>query len=240
MTSKRDWEIVGAVAADDDRLFFDEAEWQLLDAATARIIPTDHDPGAREGNVTRFIDRYLSGTGYIYASADGSGFLRLEGKEADAWQARVTALQQRYREGLRTLDQLSREMFQRPFTDLGGDQQDDVLAALSGWPKPERIQIKPVVDGGGGNARPGSGGAPPSNQPIPDDELEFFPMLVLHTRQGFYSDPVYGGNRDHIGWRVIGFPGPESLALTQTGQYSTVEYMLPDAEWPYSATDTAS
>ena len=52
--------------------------------------------------------------------------------------------------------------------------------------------------------------------------------------------PVYGGNRNHVGWEVIGFPGPKSLSLTQTGQFSTVEYMLPNAEWPYAATDTGS
>ena len=33
----------------------------------------------------------------------------------------------------------------------------------------------------------------------------------MHTRQGFYADPIYGGNRDRVGWRVIGFPGPASL-----------------------------
>ncbi|MGY1809830.1 gluconate 2-dehydrogenase subunit 3 family protein [Blastococcus sp. SYSU D00669] len=238
MTSKRDWEIVRDDSAADERLFFTEAEWLILDAATARIIPTDQDPGAREASVVRFIDRYLSGTRYIYASADGSGFLRLAGKEADAWQTRVTALQQRYREGLRTVDRVSGDMFQTPFTELDPDQQDEVLAALSGWPKPERVDIRPMVDGE--EARAGSGGAPPSNQPIRDDDLDFFPMLVLHTRQGFYSDPVYGGNRNHVGWEVIGFPGPRSLSLTQTGQFSTVEYMLPDAEWPYAATDTGS
>jgi gluconate 2-dehydrogenase gamma chain len=186
----------------------------------------------------RFIDRYLSGIGFIYASADGEGFLRIEGKEAESWERRVTALQERYRSGLRDLDARSQEMFQRPFTDLEPEQQDDVLAALSGWPKPSRVDIQPVVDGreeAGGvpsaGGVPGAGGAPPSNQPIRDDELEFFPMLVLHTRQGFYSDPVYGGNRDHIGWQVVGFPGPSSLAQTQRGEFTTLEYMLPDATW---------
>ena len=33
----------------------------------------------------------------------------------------------------------------------------------------------------------------------------------MHTRQGFYADPIYGGNRDRVGWQVIGFPGPASL-----------------------------
>jgi gluconate 2-dehydrogenase gamma chain len=233
MTSKRDWETVPVSADGDERLFFTEVEWRLLDAATARIIPTDHDPGAREAQVVRFIDRYLSGTGFVYASADGEGFLRLEGKEADAWQQRVTALQERYRSGLRELDARSQATFHRSFTDLGPEQQDDVLAELSGWPKPTSVQLQSVIDGERDGV-PGSGGAPPSNQPIRDDELDFFPMLVLHTRQGFYSDPVYGGNRDHIGWQVVGFPGPSSLAQTQRGEFSTLEYMLPDATWPYT------
>ncbi len=44
----------------------------------------------------------------------------------------------------------------------------------------------------------------------------------MHTRQGFYADPIYGGNRDRIGWKVIGFPGPASLNEVHTGRYSTL------------------
>ena len=232
VTSKADWPVTPDTAGEDEYLFFSEAERRTLDAATARIIPTDRDPGAREARVVRFIDRYLSGVGYIYASPDGSGFLDLQGKERGAWENRVGAMQRRYREGLQSLDRLSYERFERDFADLEASQQDDVLVAYSGWPKPLAVDITPMVKGR--KDKPGAGGAPPSNQPIPDDELDFFPMLVLHTRQGFYSDPVYGGNADHLGWEVIGFPGPSSLAHSRSGDYSTREYMLPDATWPYA------
>ena len=237
MTSKRDWDIVPDEAGPDDRLFFDVAEWELLDAVTARIIPTDHDPGAREARVVRFIDHYLSGTGYIYAAADGSGFLRLAGKEAEAWQRRISASQQRYREGLRTVETISRDRFGRRFVELGPEEQDQVLETLSGFGKPTVADIRPMVEGR--REVPGSGGAPPSNQPIPDDQLDFFPMLVLHARQGFYSDPVYGGNAGHLGWQVVGYPGPASLKLTQTGEFSTLDHMLPDAVWPWTSTDAS-
>jgi gluconate 2-dehydrogenase gamma chain len=50
------------------------------------------------------------------------------------------------------------------------------------------------------------------------------PLLALHTRQGFYADPIYGGNHDRVGWDVIGFPGPSSLAEVHSGRYSTLEY----------------
>jgi gluconate 2-dehydrogenase gamma chain len=35
----------------------------------------------------------------------------------------------------------------------------------------------------------------------------FFDMLLKMTVEGFFADPVYGGNRDMAAWRMIGFPG---------------------------------
>jgi gluconate 2-dehydrogenase gamma chain len=35
----------------------------------------------------------------------------------------------------------------------------------------------------------------------------FFDLLLKMTVEGFFSDPVYGGNRDMVAWRMIGFPG---------------------------------
>ena len=39
------------------------------------------------------------------------------------------------------------------------------------------------------------------------DSAVFFDQLLGMTVQGFFADPVYGGNRDMVGWRMIGFPG---------------------------------
>ena len=46
----------------------------------------------------------------------------------------------------------------------------------------------------------------------------------MHTRQGFYADPIYGGNKGRVGWQVIGFPGPTSLNEVFTGRYSTLAW----------------
>jgi gluconate 2-dehydrogenase gamma chain len=35
----------------------------------------------------------------------------------------------------------------------------------------------------------------------------FFEQLVGMTIEGFFSDPIYGGNKDMVGWKMIGFPG---------------------------------
>ena len=35
----------------------------------------------------------------------------------------------------------------------------------------------------------------------------FFELLLQNTMEGFWSDPIYGGNRDMAGWKLVGFPG---------------------------------
>jgi gluconate 2-dehydrogenase gamma chain len=220
MTSKADWPVIGSPVDPDDesRLFFDDHQWETIEAATARIIPTDHDPGAREARCVRFIDRYLSGINYVYAAADGSGFLELSGRLADAWRARIADMQETYREGIRRLDEIA-EPFGGPFKSLSEENQDRVLEVLSGQPKPDPVSLGRDV------------GVRTFLQGVFDEGLGFFDALCLHTRQGFYSDPVYGGNRDHVGWKVIGFPGPKSLKDTNDLSYSVREYFVLDYDW---------
>ena len=81
-------------------------------------------------------------------------------------------------------------------------------------------------------SRATAGFAPPApalQQTSHEIHLEFFPLLALHTRQGFYSDSIYGGNKDHVGWQLIGFDGPATLAETHSGRYTTRPYFA-DAE----------
>lgn len=35
----------------------------------------------------------------------------------------------------------------------------------------------------------------------------FFNMLLANAKEGFFADPMYGGNVDFAGWNLIGFPG---------------------------------
>ena len=39
------------------------------------------------------------------------------------------------------------------------------------------------------------------------DAASFFNMVLLHTIEGTFCDPAYGGNLDFIGWEMIGYPG---------------------------------
>ena len=38
----------------------------------------------------------------------------------------------------------------------------------------------------------------------------FFDFLLKHTVEGFFSDPIYGGNKNKVGWKMVGFPGAYS------------------------------
>lgn len=207
-------------------MFFTPHEWDTIEAASARIIPTDHHPGAREAKVVRFIDRMLAGTQFIFPAADGNGFLRMEGREEEAWAKRIAQRRAFYREGVAQMDALARERAGVDFVALDEETQDAVLEHLSGAERPGRFVVAERDEAG-------LGGAPAGNQPVNEDFLEFFPLLVLNTRQGFYGDPVYGGNEGRVGWGVIGFDGPPSLASTMDGSYTTRKYMVEGAEWPY-------
>lgn len=200
--------------------FFDAHQRATVEAAMARIIPTDGRPGAREAGAIDFLDRYLSGLDYIYAKPDGSGFETLEGKRAEAWQRRIDIMRGRYVEGIKELDRRSGARFGADFAGLDPDQQDEILSDTE-RSAPEdgaRVAEARVAAGYGAPVEPAL------QQTSTEVELDFFPLLCLHTRQGFYADPIYGGNRDRIGWEVIGFPGPKSLAEVHSGRYSALAW----------------
>ena len=199
--------------------FFDDFQRSTIEAAMARIIPTDHEPGASEAGTIDFLDRYLSGIDYVYARPDGSGFVQLEGKRAEAWRRRIEIVRHTYLEGIEELNQRSRGEFGDDFVDLAPDQQDFILAMME---QPDRDQERAREE-----EQAVAGFAPPEpalQQIAAEIDLDFFPLLALHTRQGFLADPIYGGNRDRAGWDVIGFPGPSSLTEAHAGHYSTLPY----------------
>ncbi len=39
------------------------------------------------------------------------------------------------------------------------------------------------------------------------DGKSFFEQAVKDVQMGFFADPIYGGNRDMVGWKMIGYPG---------------------------------
>jgi gluconate 2-dehydrogenase gamma chain len=47
----------------------------------------------------------------------------------------------------------------------------------------------------------------------------FFQSLLDMTIEGYFSDPVYGGNKDMVAWKMIGFPGAYANYYNTVDQY---------------------
>lgn len=200
-------------------IFFNPHQRATVEAAMTRIIPTDDTPGAREAGCILFVDRYLSGISFIFAKPDGTGFETLHGKSAEAWMQRIEIMRARYTDGIRDLDARARETFSSDFVDLAPEQQDQVLRAVEKAGTGEPTAVAPT------HALAALGSPEPAlQQTSAEADLDFFRLLVTHTRQGFYADPIYGGNKDQVGWKTIGFPGPASLKEVHTGRYTTLPY----------------
>ena len=198
---------------------FDPHQRATIEAAMARIIPTDDTPGAREAGCIDFLVRYLSGIDWIFAKPDGSGFEVLEGRSAAAWRQRIELMRIRYAEGVQDLDRRARAAHGTDFVDLSPDRQDAILTALEAN-VPDAPTTLTVSDGLAGPVS----AEPALQQTSTEVDLSFFPLLITHTRQGFYADPIYGGNKDRMGWATIGFPGPASLKEVHSGRYTTLQY----------------
>ncbi|MGB3828996.1 MAG: gluconate 2-dehydrogenase subunit 3 family protein [Ornithinimicrobium sp.] len=205
--------------------FFDASQRGTIAAAMARIIPTDEHAGATEAGCIDFLERYLSGTGHVYAKPDGSGFETLHGKREQAWRHRIEVVRRTYLRGVRELDERAQSVARTVFADLSPEQQDSVLHDMETGLTSQGAEVRPNLAYGGPVE-------PALQQTNAEVDLDFFSLLVLHTRQGFYADPIYGGNRDQVGWQLIGFPGPDSLAHVHNGTYSTLEWFATERAHP--------
>jgi Gluconate 2-dehydrogenase subunit 3 len=110
--------------------FFDAHQRATIEAAMARIIPADDQAGAREAGTVEFVDRYLSGIDFFCAKPDGSGFEKLEGRRAQAWQQRIEIIRAKYVEGIKELDRKNQSRFAADFVRLSPEQQDGILEKM--------------------------------------------------------------------------------------------------------------
>ncbi|MFO1024433.1 MAG: gluconate 2-dehydrogenase subunit 3 family protein [Acetobacteraceae bacterium] len=164
-------------------IYLSDPEIRFLEAAVEHLIPTDElGPGARDAGVVVYIDRQLAGTWGVHGRQYRSGPW-MEGTPEQGYQSRFTP-QEVYRVAIREIDQHCRAAFDRPFAQLKGEQQLLVLNEL------EADQI-----------------ALPSLS-----SKFFFDLLWRNTEEGYFADPLYGGNRDKVGWKLLGFPGVPSSA----------------------------
>jgi gluconate 2-dehydrogenase gamma chain len=158
-------------------LFFNAAEARFIEAACERLIPADE---SGPGALGAGVSNYLDKQ---LGGAWGAGE-RLyrsgpwqSGTPSQGYQLPFTP-GELFHTALRAINQ---ELEKRgaAFHDLPVDAQDNYLKSLEAGA--EDLDGVPCA--------------------------VFFNLLLGMTVEGFFSDPVYGGNRDMVAWRMIGFPG---------------------------------
>jgi gluconate 2-dehydrogenase gamma chain len=155
-----------------------QPEQAFIEAAVARLIPADElGPGAKEAGVSYFIDQQLAGA-YGTMGRNYKQGPWPEGTPQQGYQSRLMP-QEVYRAAIAEINVYCTGRYGKSFEALSGAQQDEVLGDLEAG----KVTLESV-------------GA-----------SFFFSLLLANTMEGFFADPIYGGNRDKIGWKLVGFPG---------------------------------
>jgi gluconate 2-dehydrogenase gamma chain len=160
-------------------VFFTADDAAFVEPAVARLIPADETgPGALEAAVPTYIDRQLAGAwGAGYQLYRSGPWVTTAASEL-GYQLPFTP-SELFRKALRALTTELSASKRGALGSLSPDDQDAYLRELEKHPRD--------LDG------------------VPSDT--FFESLLELTIEGFFCDPVYGGNTDMVGWRLIGFPG---------------------------------
>lgn len=170
--------------------FFTIDEAAFVTAAVDRLIPEDDWPSASQAGVVTYLDLQLAGA---YGSGDR---LYLNGpwqpgSPEQGYQLPLTPAQL-YRIAIAGVEQrIGEERQGARFADLPATEQDRILGLLE------------------------TGSFPLTELPPPI----FFETLLANTIEGYFADPIYGGNRDMAGWRMVGFPGAYANYLLEVEEH---------------------
>ena len=190
-------------------LFFDSDDAVFMEAALERLIPTDeHGPGALQNGVLIFIDRQLAG-----AWGAGERLYR-----NGPWQP--SAPSTRYQ-----LPHTPAELFRCALRGIEidlGQRPQPPSAGLAGFHSAPRTGVM-MVSTSATFSVPVSARRDFARLPVSDQDAYlkslqaggkdlagvpsqvFFESLLGLTIEGFFSDPVHGGEEDMVAW-IFGYP----------------------------------
>jgi gluconate 2-dehydrogenase gamma chain len=182
----------------DAMLVLTITEADFITAAVDTIIPADElSPSGSECGVVTFIDRQL-------ASAWGGGAKMyrggpfMPGKPEQGYQLALTP-REFFQVGVAAANQWSRKTYGKEFDRLSPADRVSALRAIEQG-------TAELVD---------------------FSSRDFFVQLLSITVQGFFSDPIYGGNRDKASWNMLGFPGLPATYAEKIDAYRDKRYLAP-------------
>jgi gluconate 2-dehydrogenase gamma chain len=163
---------------DEPLLTLTATEHAFFVAAADAIIPADElSPSGGDCGVANFIDRQLAG-----AYGTGARLYRQgpfpKGKPEFGYQLPLTP-REFFRAGVASANELTRKLYGKDFDRLNEEQR---IAALKSMEEGQ-AEFKGL------------------------SSAMFFNALLQITMEGFFADPIYGGNRDMASWKMVGYPG---------------------------------
>ncbi|KAF2389053.1 MULTISPECIES: gluconate 2-dehydrogenase subunit 3 family protein [Pseudomonas] len=159
--------------------YFTAEEWTFIKAAVAQLIPSDaQGPGALEAGVPEYIDRQMNTPYAAGALWFMQGPFNADAPAEMGWQSKLVP-KEIYRLGIAATDAWSKAFNGKVFAEQDSATRDDLLKQLEAG-KPEFDSVPSKI---------------------------FFNLLLQNTKEGFFCDPIHGGNKGMVGWTMIGFPG---------------------------------
>jgi gluconate 2-dehydrogenase gamma chain len=163
---------------DEPLLTLTATEHAFFVAAADTIIPPDQlSPSGSDCGVANFIDRQLAG-----AYGTGARLYRQgpfpKGKPEQGYQLSLNP-REFFRAGVASANEFTRKTWAKDFDRLNEEQRVIALKTM----EEGKAEFK-----GFGSAM-------------------FFNALLQITMEGFFADPIYGGNRDMASWKMVGYPG---------------------------------
>jgi gluconate 2-dehydrogenase gamma chain len=173
-------------------------EAAFVSAAVDTIIPSDElSPSGTDCGLVTFIDRQLASAWGGGAKMYRSGPFQ-NGKPEQGYQLPLTP-KEFFQAGIAAANAWSLKTYGKEFDRLASA---DRVAAL-----------KTMEEGKAEFAGVGS--------------RRFFDALLEITMEGFFSDPIYGGNRNRASWTMLGFPGLPATYADKFDAYLTKRYTAP-------------
>ena len=172
-------------------------EAAFFSAAVDAFIPADElTPSGTDCGIVTFIDRQLASAWGGGAKMYRSGPFR-KAKPEYGYQLPLTP-RQFFAAGIVATNAWTRKLHGKDFDRLAAKERDDALKALEQ-----------------GKAELGEFDAKP-----------FFEALLHITMEGFFADPIYGGNRNKVAWKMVGFPGLPAVYSNLIEEYRDKRYIV--------------
>lgn len=211
--------------------FFTDQERASLDAATARLLPTDADPGAREAFVVDYIEKLLTAFEYdpplIFAGGPFSGRQPFAdsstGQPSDAFPRNSF---ERFIALSRVKEIAWRVRIYGSANVPGGDFNDALLGPTKGYRELYRGGLQALDAKSRELHRSDFVALTPDQQDeaLAETDPEFVNQLLEHTLEGAYAVPEYGGNRDLVNWQWVHFDGDSQPLGFSVYNESTASY----------------